>query len=83
MKIDIYQSNANKTMFLTVPAGSDITKLSIPDTDYVSVSLFKKDRDIAEGDSRVAFDSDAAIASINTQGYYLHSFEASFNAIKD
>lgn len=83
MKIDIYKSNANKTKFLTVPAGSDITKLSVPDTDYVSVSPFKKDREIAKGDSRIAFDSDAAIASIQTKGYYLHSFEISFDVTED
>lgn len=75
MKIDIYQSNANKSKFLTVPAGSDISQLRLEDTDYVSVTPFKKDRDMAAGDSRVAFDSAAATAAIEAHGYYLHRFD--------
>jgi hypothetical protein len=79
MKIDIYQSTTNSEKFLTVPAGTDVTTLTLEDSDYKSVIPFRQGRDIAAGESRIAFDSDAAIASISTLGYYLHSFEATFN----
>jgi len=78
MKIDIYQSNANAAKFVTVPAGTDLSTLKLPDTDYVSVKPFKKNCECNQGDSRIAFDSDAAIAAINANGYYLHHFDVSF-----
>jgi hypothetical protein len=80
MRIDIYQSNVNSTKFLTVPAGTDLSTLKVRDTDYVSVKPFKTDRECNEGDSRIAFDSDAAIAAIKADGYYLHRFDVSFKS---
>lgn len=78
MKIDIYQSNANAAKFLTVATGTNLSTLQLPDTDYVSVKPFKKSCECNPGDSRIAFDSDAALAAINANGYYLHRFEVSF-----
>lgn len=80
MKIDIYQSIANSAKFLTVPAGTNLSTLKLQDADYVSVRPFKTDRECNEGDSRIAFDSDAAIAAIKADGYYLHRFDVSFKS---
>jgi len=49
------------------------------DKDYDSVTEFRLNRDISEGDIRVAFDSDAAITAIKAKGYYLHEFKVVSN----
>jgi hypothetical protein len=56
-----------------------LATLKLPDTDYVSVKPFKKNCECKLGDSRIAFDSDAAIAAIEANGYYLHRFDVSFS----
>ena len=77
MKIDIYKSSTNNTKYVSVKSGQNPV---INDADLKQKTLFKSNVEINAGESRIAFDSNAAIAAIENQNYYIHAAEVTFNS---
>ncbi|EOQ69011.1 hypothetical protein [Acinetobacter pittii] len=73
MIIDIYRSKSNSEKFLSVLKDTDITTLSIPDNDYIEVTLFKSNKTIEADMPLIAMDPSNIIDQINSKGYALHS----------
>lgn len=75
MKIDIYKSVKSGNKYLSVPDGTDVTKLNLPsgfDPDLLSLSPFKSSLDIQPSDQRAALDSADVIQQITDKGYAVH-----------
>jgi len=72
MIIDIYRSKSNSEKFLSVLKDTDITTLSIPDNDYIEVTLFKSNKTIEADMPLIAMDPSNIIDQINSKGYALH-----------
>ncbi|MBC3810846.1 MULTISPECIES: hypothetical protein [Undibacterium] len=73
MQIDIYQSVAQPKKHLSVAANTDIKLLNLEDPDYADVRLIQRGFDTLGLVKPVALDVAAAIAGIESEGYYLHS----------
>lgn len=73
MQIDIYQSVAQPKKHLSVAANTDIKLLNLEDPDYADVRLIQRGFDTLGLVKPVDMDVIAAIASIESEGYYLHS----------
>jgi uncharacterized protein YcgL (UPF0745 family) len=75
MKIDIYTSTKNGNKYLSVPEGTNIEKLKLPDTvdpDILSVSPFKSSLKLDSNKPRIALDQNDVIKQIKEHGYALH-----------
>ncbi|WP_347888607.1 hypothetical protein ABHF54_02500 [Nitrosomonas europaea] len=75
VRIDIYRSNSNSSKYLSVPAGTDVTKLSVPeefDKDLISLSPFKSEHEIVKGKPYIALNPDDVINQIEKSGYAIH-----------
>ncbi len=75
MKVDIYKSAKNGDVYLTVPEGTELEKMSLPaniDPNLLSLSLFKTSLEIANGDKRIGLDADNVIEQINENGFAVH-----------
>ena len=73
MRIDTYQNTANGTQYLSVPSGTDLAKISLPDGfDIPAWKPFHRDQEIIAGESRVAMDTADVIKQIGAGGYALH-----------
>lgn len=75
MLIDIYQSTKNRDKFISVPAGTDMPALKLPDTidkDYLELRPFKTGLGLLPEQPRIALDGHQVIADIQKQGYALH-----------
>ena len=71
MNIDIYKSIKNGNKYLSVPAGTDVTKLKLPSTidpDFLSLSPFKTAFKLDPSVKRAALDQDDVEKQINKQG---------------
>ena len=75
MKIDIYCSKNNSEKFLSVPSGTDVSKLKLQDdfdNDLIEVNLFKKEAEIILGESYIALDAVDLARQIKEKGYAIH-----------
>lgn len=75
MKIDIYRSTASKTKYLSIPAGTEPSKLKVPkdfDPDLKKIALFKSGTEIKSGDETIGLNSAEIIEQIKKNGYAVH-----------
>jgi hypothetical protein len=74
MRVDVYKSVSNPEKFLSVLAGTDMSKLSVAalDADYQSIALLKKDVDIDPSVPSTALSSTTIIRDIDDHGFATH-----------
>jgi len=75
MKIDIYRSATNSGKYLSVPADTDVTKVSFPadlDKDLHKLSPFKTQLELVSDRPSLTLDRDEVISQINSRGYATH-----------
>jgi uncharacterized protein YcgL (UPF0745 family) len=75
MKIDIYKSTKSGKKYLSVPAGTDVEKLQLPDSvdpDILSLSPFKTSLELDPSQPLIALDPQDVINQINEKGYAIH-----------
>jgi hypothetical protein len=75
MLIDIYSSNKHFGKHMSVPAGSEDSKLLASiDPDFGSMTLVSAKVPIAAGTLHPALDAADVIAQIRQKGYAFHSY---------
>lgn len=75
MKVDVYQSRLKDTKFISVPTGTDMAKLSLPDTidkNLLDLKPFKMGMEMRPSQPRIAMDQEEIIKDIERQGYAIH-----------
>jgi len=75
VKIDIYKSTKNGDKYLSVPSGTDVTTLQLPentDQDILSLSPFKTELELDPSKPRIALDQEDVKAQIDDRGYAIH-----------
>ena len=75
MIIDIYKSTKNGNKYISVPKGTKITNLQLPDSidpDLLTLSPFKTRLEIEPKKAHAALDQDNIIHQIETNGYAIH-----------
>lgn len=75
MKIDIYTSTKNGSKYLSVPKGTKVASLQLPDSvdpDLLTLSPFRTRLELTPGKSHPALDQDNIIAQIEEKGYAVH-----------
>ena len=75
MKVDIYKSTKNGYKYLSVPEGTDVTKLSLPaktDPDLLTLSPFKTSLELDPSKPRVTLDQEDLISQIKEKGFAIH-----------
>lgn len=75
MKIDIYKSAINGNKYLSVPEGTDVTKLKVPsnfDSDLTTLSPFKASLEIDPKKPNIAIESVDVIEQIERNGFAVH-----------
>lgn len=75
MKIDIYKSTKNGNKYLSVPAGTDIQKLTLPasaDADMLTLSPFKTRLELDLSKQRAVLDQKDVMNQIQKNGFAIH-----------
>ncbi|MDF1583091.1 MAG: hypothetical protein RQ733_01640 [Methyloprofundus sp.] len=75
MIIDIYKSTKNGNKYISVPKGTKIAQLGLPDSidpDILTLSPFKTRLEIQPKKAHAALDQDDIIQQIETNGYAIH-----------
>jgi len=75
LKIDIYKSTKNGNKYLSVPIGTKVESLQLPDPvdpDILTLSPFKTRLEVTAGKSHFALDQDNIIEQIEKKGYAVH-----------
>ncbi|NPD70376.1 hypothetical protein HN018_26600 (plasmid) [Lichenicola cladoniae] len=75
MKIDTYRSKRARDQYLTVPAGTDISTLSLPAqlADlFTDREQFSSGNDINQGEPRAGMNTTEILADIAQQGFAAH-----------
>lgn len=75
VKIDIYKSTMNGDKYLSVPSGTDVTDLKLPeniDPDVLSLSPFKSSVFLDPNNPRIALNQIDVRRQINENGYAVH-----------
>ncbi len=75
MKIDIYTSTKNGSKYISVPKGTRVENLQLPDSvdpDLLTLSPFKTRLELTPGKIHFALDQDNIIGQIEKNGYALH-----------
>ena len=75
MKIDVYKLATHEDKYLSVPAGTDIAKMTFPSAlhSYLhKLPSIDKTLDIQPGDTRAGFDSADIIYQIEQNGFSTH-----------
>jgi len=73
--IDIYKSTKNGNKYLSVPKGTKIAELKLPDSidsDLLTLSPFKTRLEIEPNKTHPALDQDHIIQQIESNGYAIH-----------
>jgi len=73
--IDIYKSTKNGNKYISVPKGTKITNLDLPDSidpDLLTLSPFKTRLEIEPKKTHSALEQDNIIQQIETNGYAVH-----------
>ena len=75
MRIDIYKSTKNGNKYLSVPKGTKVESVQLPDPvdpDLLTLSPFKTRLELTPGKSHSALDQDDIIRQIEKNGYAVH-----------
>ena len=75
MIIDIYKSTKNGNKYLSVPKGTKIAQLELPDSvdsDLLTLSPFKTRLEIEPKKTHATLDQDDIIQQIERNGYAVH-----------
>ena len=75
MIIDIYKSTKNGNKYLSVPKGTKIAQLELPDSvdsDLLTLSPFKTRLEIELKNTHATLDQDDIIQQIERNGYAVH-----------
>ena len=75
MKIDIYKSTKNGNKYLSVPKGTKVENVQLPDPvdpELLTLSPFKTRLEITPGKAHYALDQDNIIEQIEKNGYAVH-----------
>jgi len=73
--IDIYKSTKNGNKYISVPKGTKIIQLELPDSidpDLLTLSPFKTRLEIEPKKAHAALDQDNIIQQIERNGYAIH-----------
>ncbi len=79
MKIDIYKSTKNGNKYLSVPAGTDMQKLTLPasaDSDIRTLSPFKTRLELDLSRQRAVLDQKDVMEQIQKNGFAIHDAKA-------
>ena len=82
MLVDIYRSSKNDTNFISVPAGTDISQVDLPEDveqAFSQATPFRQDVDLQPGGKRIGIDSDDIIKQINGNGFATHGAAVKFD----
>ena len=79
MLVDTYKSEINPTKLLSVPGGTDISKLKVSDldADYGKLTPLKMAADLDPDEPRAGFNNAAIIQDISDHGFCAHFVETS------
>lgn len=79
MLVDIYKSAANESVFVAVPAGTDLAHVTLPDhldhldrldhPDFTTLQLFRARQDVERGENYVAISGGDVLDQIETKGH--------------
>jgi len=75
LRIDIYKSTKNGNKYLSVPKGTKVESVQLPDPvdpDLLTLSPFKTRLELTPGKSHSALDQDDIIRQIEKNGYAVH-----------
>ncbi len=75
MNIDVYKSTKSGSKYISVPEGTDIEKIQLPDSidqDLLTLSPFKTSLNLEPNNPRVALDQNDVIKQIKNNGYAVH-----------
>ena len=75
MKIDIYKSTKHGNKYLSVPQGTEMERLQLPDSidsDLLTLSPFKSSLELDPSKSRIALDQADVMKQIEQNGYAVH-----------
>ena len=75
MIIDVYKSTTNDDKYLSVPAGSDVNQLNLPedlDPDLLDLTEFKTGLEIDLNMPRMGLDQESIHRQITEKGYAIH-----------
>jgi hypothetical protein len=73
MRIDTYQNRANGNQYLSVPSGTDLAEIGLPDgSDFRAWRAVNLNEEIVAGESRAAMDAADVIKQIEARGFALH-----------
>jgi hypothetical protein len=72
-EIDIYKNGARSTQYLSVPSGTDLATISLPDgSDFRAWKAVNRNQEITAGESHIAMDAADVIKQIEARGFALH-----------
>lgn len=75
MNIDIYKSTKNGNKYISVPEGTEIEKMQLPDSidhDLLTLSPFKTSLSLDANNTRIALDQNDVMKQIKDNGYAVH-----------
>ena len=73
MRIDMYRGSNRHAVLLSVPSGTDLSKISLPTVSNLGTwEPFQKNDEIAAGEHRIGVDAADVIAQIKAKGFALH-----------
>jgi len=75
MNIDVYKSTKNGNKYISVPSGTDIEKMQLPDSidpDLLTLSPFKTSLSLDSNNPRIALDQNDVMEQINNKGFAVH-----------
>jgi uncharacterized protein YcgL (UPF0745 family) len=81
MLVDTYRSSNNDSNLISVPAGTDMSQVGLPEDvekAFSQVTPFKMAIDLQPGDKRIAIDSGDIIKQINDKGFATHGAAVKF-----
>ena len=80
VSIDIYRSSTDRSKYLSVPSGADLSQMLFPadtDSDYQSVSIYKQDVILESGKSAIGLDVEDILNQIQKSGFAFHPLKFS------
>ena len=79
MKVDIYKSATSSNKYISVRAGSDISRIEVPDPDYAKLIHQTADVEVSKEHKHLDYDASLIIKDIEQHGYHLHHVKRNFN----
>ncbi|WP_334107489.1 hypothetical protein [Methylobacillus sp.] len=79
MKVDIYKSATSHNKYISVKAGTDISKVDVPDPDFAKLIHQTSEVEVDDEQPHVGYDANLIIKDIEQHGYHLHHVKRIFN----